>query len=258
MARTRREPGRQSGAVVMRGGARRPTEDQRLLQGGSEPSFLHTDTWRALRILGEFVEGFEALATVGPAVSVFGSARVPRSDPYYRLARKLGRHLVGAGFAVITGGGPGIMEAANRGAKEYGGLSIGCNIELPHEQQGNPYANLSMQFRYFFVRKLMFVKYSEGFVIFPGGFGTLDELFEAVTLVQTRKIKQFPIVLYDSGYWAGMLDWIRDRLLEEGKISPEDRELLMVADSPQEIVDQVGACVHGDCDHPFHRAENAL
>jgi len=150
------------------------------------------------------------------------------------------------------------MEAANRGAQEAGGISVGLNIQLPHEQALNDYVDLGIEFRYFFVRKLMFVKYSEGFVIFPGGFGTLDELFEAVTLVQTRKIKQFPIVLYDSGYWAGMLDWIRDRLLEEGKISPEDRELLMVADSPQAIVDQVGACVHGDCDHPFHRAENAL
>jgi hypothetical protein len=183
---------------------------------------------------------------------------VPAGHPTYEAARETGRLFAESGFAVVTGGGPGLMEAANLGARDGGGLSIGCNIELPHEQQGNPYANLSMQFRYFFVRKLMFVKYSEGFVIFPGGFGTLDELFEAVTLVQTRKIKQFPIVLYDSGYWAGMLDWIRDRLLGEGKISPEDRELLMVADSPQAIVDQVGACVHGDCDHPFHRAENAL
>ena len=220
---------------------RRRTEDEQLLQR-QDAAFTHTDPWRVMRISAELVEGFERLAEVGLAVTIFGSARVPAGHPSYEAARETGRLFAESGFAVVTGGG----------------LSIGCNIELPHEQQGNPYANLSMQFRYFFVRKLMFVKYSEGFVIFPGGFGTLDELFEAVTLVQTRKIKQFPIVLYDSGYWAGMLDWIRDRLLEEGKISPEDRELLMVADSPQAIVDQVGACVHGDCDHPFHRAENAL
>ena len=220
---------------------RRRTEDEQLLQR-QDAAFTHTDPWRVMRISAELVEGFERLAEVGLAVTIFGSARVPAGHPTYEAARETGRLFAESGFAVVTGGG----------------LSIGCNIELPHEQQGNPYANLSMQFRYFFVRKLMFVKYSEGFVIFPGGFGTLDELFEAVTLVQTRKIKQFPIVLYDSGYWAGMLDWIRDRLLDEGKISPEDRELLMVADSPQAIVDQVGACVHGDCDHPFHRAETAL
>ncbi|HVG89636.1 MAG: TIGR00730 family Rossman fold protein [Gaiellales bacterium] len=236
---------------------RRRTEDEQLLQR-QDAAFTHTDPWRVMRISAELVEGFERLAEVGLAVTIFGSARVPAGHPTYEAARETGRLFAESGFAVVTGGGPGLMEAANLGARDGGGLSIGCNIELPHEQQGNPYANLSMQFRYFFVRKLMFVKYSEGFVIFPGGFGTLDELFEAVTLVQTRKIKQFPIVLYDSGYWAGMLDWIRDRLLEEGKISPEDRELLMVADSPQAIVDQVGACVHGDCDHPFHRAENAL
>jgi uncharacterized protein (TIGR00730 family) len=236
MARTRREPGRQSGAVVMRGGARRPTEDQRLLQGGSEPSFLHTDTWRALRILGEFVEGFEALATVGPAVSVFGSARVPRSDPYYRLARKLGRHLVGAGFAVITGGGPGIMEAANRGAKEYGGLSIGCNIELPFEQDLNDYVDLGMQFRYFFVRKTMFVKYAEAFCIFPGGFGTLDELFESLTLIQTGKVEHFPICLFGTEYWSGLLEWIGRRPREQGKIGPDDLSLITVTDDVEEAV----------------------
>jgi uncharacterized protein (TIGR00730 family) len=239
MARTRRVPGRQSGAVVMRGRARRPTEDQRLLQGGEEPSFLHTDTWRALRILGEFVEGFEALATVGPAVSVFGSARVPRSDPYYRLARKLGHHLVGAGFAVITGGGPGIMEAANRGAKEAGGLSIGCNIELPFEQDLNDYVDLGMQFRYFFVRKTMFVKYAEAFCIFPGGFGTLDELFESLTLIQTGKVEHFPICLFGAEYWRGLLEWIGKRPREQGKIGPDDLSLVTVTDDVEEAVSTI-------------------
>jgi uncharacterized protein (TIGR00730 family) len=236
MARTRREAGRQSGAVTMRGGAQRPTEDQRLLQGGGEPSFLHTDTWRALRILGEFVEGFEALAAVGPAVSVFGSARVARSDPHYRLSRKLGRHLVNAGFAVITGGGPGIMEAANRGAKEAGGLSIGCNIELPFEQDLNDYVDLGMQFRYFFVRKTMFVKYAEAFCIFPGGFGTLDELFESLTLIQTGKVEHFPICLFGTEYWRGLLDWIGQRPRAQGKIGPDDLSLLTVTDDVEEAV----------------------
>ena len=236
---------------------RRRTEDEQLLQR-QDAAFTHTDPWRVMRISAELVEGFERLAEVGLAVTIFGSARVPAGHPTYEAARETGRLFAESGFAVITGGGPGLMEAANLGARDGGGLSIGCNIELPHEQQRNPYLDLSMQLPLLLRAQADVRKYSEGFVIFPGGFGTLDELFEAVTLVQTRKIKQFPIVLYDSGYWAGMLDWIRDRLLEEGKISPEDRELLMVADSPQAIVDQVGACVHGDCDHPFHRAENAL
>jgi len=229
-------------------------EDRKLLE--SHDGDLAGD---ARRIGAEFLEGFIAVERIDrPAITVFGSARIHGDSEEYAQAREVGRLLAKAGFAVVTGGGPGVMEAANRGAREGGGLSVGFNIDLPHEQHENPYLDIELTFKHFYARKTMFVKAAEGFVIFPGGFGTLDELFEAVTLVQTRKIKQFPIVLYDSGYWAGMLDWIRDRLLEEGKISPEDRELLMVADSPQAIVDQVGACVHGDCDHPFHRAENAL
>ncbi len=171
--------------------------------------------WRVLRIQGEFVHGINALAEVGAAVAVFGSARMKESDPDYQAAQELGRRLVEAGFAVITGGGPGIMEAANRGAIEReAGLSVGLNIELPHEQEGNPYTNLAVNFRYFFVRKTMFVKYSDGFVIFPGGFGTLDELFEALTLVQTKKIKKFPVVLYNSAYWRGLLEWLKGHMLE--------------------------------------------
>ena len=175
--------------------------------------FTQTDTWRALRILGEFVEGFDALAGVGPAVSIFGSARVRASDPDYRSARRLAARLSREGFAIITGGGPGIMEAANRGATEAGGLSIGCNIELPYEQGLNPYVKLGIEFRYFFVRKTMFVKYAQAFVIFPGGFGTLDELFEALTLVQTGKVEHFPIVLFGTQFWGGMLVWLNNRVV---------------------------------------------
>ena len=193
--------------------------------------FTHTDPWRVLRIQGEFVYGFNALAELGAASASSARPASAPDHPYYAAAQELGRMLVEAGFAVITGGGPGIMEAANRGAFEAGGLSIGCNIELPFEQADNPYANLKINFRYFFVRKTMFVKYSEGFVIFPGGFGTLDELFEALTLVQTRKIHRFPIVLYGSDYWSGLLDWIKGTQLAEGMISPEDLNLLIVSDS---------------------------
>jgi uncharacterized protein (TIGR00730 family) len=232
---TTRDPTRRSGAVMMRGGARRPTEDQRLLQEGREPAdFLETDTWRALRILGEFVEGFDALANIGPAVSIFGSARAKRSDPEYRLARRVARRLVKEGFAIITGGGPGVMEAANRGAQEAGGLSIGCNIELPFEQDLNDYVDLGMQFRYFFVRKTMFVKYAEAFCIFPGGFGTLDELFESLTLIQTGKIEHFPVVLFGTAYWKGLFDWIRARPLAEGKVAAEDFELFTLTDDVDE------------------------
>src|SRR3954467_12968933 len=203
------------------------TADEHLLQR-HDATFLHTDPWRILRITGEFVEGFDQLADVGVAVAVFGSARPPADDPTYVPARETARLLVADGFGVITGGGPGIMEAANMGAAEAGGVSIGCNIELPHEQHSNTYANLSMEFRYFFVRKTMFVKYSEAFVVFPGGFGTLDELFEALTLVQTGKIHRFPIVLYDSAYWGEMLGWMERSLLEQGMISPEDPDLLQL------------------------------
>ena len=213
------------------------TEDERLLESPTSAiDFTRTDPWRVFRIMGEFVEGFDTLAKTGKAVAIFGSARVPVDDPQYAAARETARLVAEAGFAVITGGGPGIMEAANHGAVDAGGLSIGCNIELPFEQGTNPYVEVPINFRYFFVRKTMFVKYSEAFIIFPGGFGTMDELFEALTLIQTGKIRDFPVILFGSDYWAGMLDWIRKVMLEEGKISPEDVELLLVTDSPEEAV----------------------
>ena len=242
MPRRKREPERRRGAVVVRGtdmGDRR-TEDQKLLRS-REPlgGFQDTDTWRTLRILGEFVEGFDALADVGPAVSIFGSARVGRRNRYYGAARRLAAALAKQGFAIITGGGPGIMEAANRGAKEAGGISIGCNIELPFEQGLNEYVDLGMEFRYFFVRKVMFVKYAEGFVIFPGGFGTLDELFESLTLIQTGKVDNFPVVLYGAEYWEGMLRWIREKPLYEEKVSPEDLDLLIVTSDIDEACEAI-------------------
>jgi uncharacterized protein (TIGR00730 family) len=234
MPRRKKEPERRRGAVVVRGkaDAQRRTEDQELLRTAPAAAFefRETDTWRTLRIMGEFVEGFDALAQIGPAVTVFGSARVGRRNRYYGAARRVAAALARHGFAIITGGGPGIMEAANRGAKEGGSLSIGCNIELPFEQGLNEYVDLGMEFRYFFVRKTMFVKYAEGFVIFPGGFGTLDELFESLTLIQTGKVEHFPIVLYGKEYWNGLLKWIRERPLYEEKISPEDLDLLTVTD----------------------------
>jgi uncharacterized protein (TIGR00730 family) len=236
MPRRKKEPERRRGAVTMRGkaDANRLTEDQVLLRSAPEFEFRDSDTWRTLRIMGEFVEGFDALAEVGPAVTVFGSARVGRRNRYYGAARRVAAALARNGFAIITGGGPGIMEAANRGAKEGGGLSIGCNIELPFEQGLNEYVDLGMEFRYFFVRKTMFVKYAEGFVIFPGGFGTLDELFEALTLIQTGKVEHFPIVLYGKDYWNGLLQWIRERPLYEEKIGPEDLGLLTITDDVEE------------------------
>jgi uncharacterized protein (TIGR00730 family) len=218
-----------------------PTADEHLLQRRRTADFIHTDTWRTLRIQAEFVEGFDALAELGPAVSVFGSARLGPRHPSCRAARALGRALAERGIAVITGGGPGVMEAANRGASEAGGISVGCNIELPFEQQLNRYVNLGIEFRYFFVRKTMFVKYAEAFVIFPGGLGTMDELFEALTLVQTGKIRRFPVVLFDSAYWGGLVDWMRERALAEGKISAED----VVRDDHQVDVDEaVSVVVH--------------
>jgi uncharacterized protein (TIGR00730 family) len=236
MPRRKKEPERRRGAVVVRGGghARRRTEDQELLRPQPLPEFRATDTWRTLRILGEFVEGFDALADVGPAVSIFGSARVGRRNRYYAGARRTAAALGKEGFAIITGGGPGIMEAANRGARDAGVLSVGCNIELPFEQGLNEYVDLGMEFRYFFVRKTMFVKYAEGFVIFPGGFGTLDELFESLTLIQTGKVEHFPVVLFGKDYWGGLLQWIRDRPLFEEKISPEDLDLVTITDNPDE------------------------
>ncbi len=217
------------------------TEDEALLQRPTRPEFLDTDPWRSLRILSEFVEGFDALAEVGRAVSVFGSARTKPDHRYYGQARELGALLGQAGYAVITGGGPGIMEAANRGCQEGGGLSVGCNIELPHEQGLNPYVDLGVAFRYFFARKVMFVKYADAFVIFPGGYGTLDELFEALTLIQTRKVQDFPVILMGTDYWTGMIDWIRGSLLAEAAINPEDVDLLRLTDDPAEAVEIIGA-----------------
>jgi uncharacterized protein (TIGR00730 family) len=220
-------------------------------------AFTHTEPWRVLRIQGEFVHAINALAEVGAAVTVFGSARIQESNPLYEDARRLGKLLVDAGFAVITGGGPGIMEAVNRGAFEAGGSSIGLNIQLPFEQKGNPYVNLAVDFRYFFVRKTMFVKFCDGFVIFPGGFGTLDEMFEALTLVQTRKINRFPILLYGASYWKGLLDWVVDTMLESGAISPEDMNLLIVTDSLEEIRDSMVECYKKRCWDTWKRSVGA-
>jgi uncharacterized protein (TIGR00730 family) len=212
------------------------TEDEKLLERRPTPAFLETDPWRALRILSEFVEGFDAMARVGPAVTMFGSARTQKDDPIYETARTIAKRLAEAGYAVITGGGPGAMEAANRGCREGGGLSVGCNIELPHEQGTNAYVDLAVEFRYFFARKVMFVKYADAFVILPGGFGTLDELFEALTLIQTRKVRNFPVVLVGKSYWAGLLDWIRDTVLAQTNIDEVDLALLQLTDDPDEVV----------------------
>jgi uncharacterized protein (TIGR00730 family) len=215
--------------------------DHGLLQAGGDAAFLHTDPWRALRILSEFVEGFDALSRCGRAVSMFGSARLDESSPFYALARAVGERAAKAGLTVITGGGPGLMEAANRGAKEAGGFSVGCNIELPHEQRANPYLDLMIDFRYFFVRKTMFVKYAEGFVVFPGGFGTLDELFEALTLIQTGKIDRFPIVLMGSQTWQGLLDWLHSDALDGQRITETDLALLTITDDPDEAIAAITA-----------------
>jgi uncharacterized protein (TIGR00730 family) len=189
--------------------------------------------------LSEFVEGFDALAEIPRAISVFGSARITEDDPMYAAARQVGTEIAAAGLAVITGGGPGIMEAANRGAHEAGGVSVGCNIELPFEQMTNPYADIAIDFEHFFVRKMMFVKYAEGFVVFPGGFGTLDELFESLTLIQTGKVVHFPVILFGSHYWNGLLEWLQTRLLEEGKVGPQDLDIFTISDDPREVVHQI-------------------
>jgi uncharacterized protein (TIGR00730 family) len=215
------------------------TTDQRLLDSREPSDWVHTDPWRVLRIQAEFVEGFGLLADVPQAVSIFGSARTKPDTEEYVLAERIGAALAGAGYPVITGGGPGIMEAANRGAVSAGGVSIGLGIELPFEQSLNDYVDIGIEFRYFFVRKTMFVKYSQAFVVLPGGFGTLDELFEAITLVQTRKITRFPIVLVGTTFWSGMLDWIKTQMLPAGNISDEDLELVHLTDDPAEVVDIV-------------------
>ncbi len=214
-----------------------PADRMLLERSAIEELSHHADPWRVLRILSEFVEGFDALNEVGPAVTVFGSARTKRTDPFYRSAEQLGRALAQRGFAVITGGGPGLMEAANKGCHDAGGLSVGCNIELPHEQSLNSYVDLGVEFRYFFVRKNMFVKYARGFVIFPGGFGTLDELFESLTLAQTGKIEHFPIVLFGSRYWIGLLDWLKEQVLGADAIAPEDLQLMTLTDDPEEAAE---------------------
>src|SRR5438067_398733 len=226
-----------------------PTEDEQLLKK-PEPTpsdFTRSDTWRVLRIMGEFVNGFDTLAEVGAAVTIFGSARIGRANPMYASATELARMLAEQGFAIITGGGPGVMEAANKGAKEAGGMSIGCNIELPFEQGTNQYVDVAINFRYFFVRKMMFVKYSEAFVIFPGGFGTMDELFEALTLIQTGKVQNFPLILFGSHYWRGLLDWIKTTMLPEKKISAEDLNLLIVTDSVEEACETIVKCYTDMC-----------
>lgn len=212
------------------------TTDQRLLDSRGPADWVHADPWRVLRIQAEFVEGFGLLAELPKAVSVFGSARTDPGSQEYRLGEEIGAKLHEAGYAVITGGGPGIMEAANKGCDQAGGLSVGLGIELPFEQSMNEHLDIGLEFRYFFVRKTMFVKYSQAFVVLPGGFGTLDELFEAITLVQTRKITRFPIVLVGTQFWGGLVDWVKNTMLPGGKISPEDLDLFHLTDDPDEAV----------------------
>jgi uncharacterized protein (TIGR00730 family) len=233
----RRTPERHRGPVTLRREeVLSSTADQRLLDSRGRADWRTRDAWRALRILSEFVEGFDTLSDLPPAVSVFGSARAKPDSAECQLAEALGAALAGAGYAVITGGGPGVMEAANKGASEAGGLSVGLGIELPFEQGINDWVDIGIDFRYFFARKTMFVKYAQAFVVLPGGFGTMDELFEALTLVQTRKVTRFPVVLMGTWYWRGLLDWMRDTMAEEGKIGPEDLQLICVTDDVDEAV----------------------
>jgi uncharacterized protein (TIGR00730 family) len=236
-SRNHRPRERQMGSVVLRRGqVPGSTTDQRLLDSRDPSDWVHADPWRVLRIQAEFVEGFGALAGLGPAVSVFGSARTPEDHPHYRIAERLGSRLAEAGFAVVTGGGPGAMEAVNKGACQAGGVSVGLGIELPFEQDINSWVDLAVNFRYFFARKMMFVKYAQGFVVLPGGFGTFDELFEALVLVQTHKVTSFPIVLIGTEYWRGLLDWINGPVVRESMISPEDLSLLRLTDDVDEAV----------------------
>ncbi|MEW1922321.1 TIGR00730 family Rossman fold protein [Streptomyces sp. NPDC088360] len=225
------------GPVVRRRDQIKPgTTDQRLLESEGDSEWVHTDPWRVMRIQSEFVEGFGALAELGPAVSVFGSARTPVESPEYEAGVEIGRALVDAGFAVITGGGPGAMEAANKGAREAKGVSVGLGIELPFEQGLNQHVDIGLNFRYFFVRKMMFVKYAQGFVVLPGGLGTLDELFEALTLVQTQKVTRFPIVLFGTEYWGGLVDWLKNTVVAQGKAADKDLLLFHVTDDVSEAV----------------------
>jgi uncharacterized protein (TIGR00730 family) len=237
-----RPPEKQRGpATLRRGQVQESTTDQRLLDTRGPSDWVHTDPWRVLRIQSEFVEGFGLLAELPRAVSIFGSARTPPGTPAYLAAEQLGAAFARAGWAVITGGGPGVMEAANKGASEAGGISVGLGIELPFEQQLNNWVDLGVNFRYFFARKTMFVKYAQAFVVLPGGFGTMDELFEALTLVQTRKVTSFPVILYGSSYWSGLLSWLRDTMAIEGNIRPEDLDLMQVSDDVAEVVAIVDA-----------------
>lgn len=217
----------------------RETEDERLLQPARDVRAIGKEAWRVFRIMGEFVEGFEEMNEIETAVSIFGSARTRPDDPMYEACVETARLLGEAGYAIITGGGPGMMEAANQGARSAGATSVGCNIELPFEQSSNPYIDVSIDFRYFFVRKTMFVKYACGFVIFPGGFGTMDELFEALTLIQTNKVLNFPVVLFGTEYWKGLLDWINGTMAVEGKIAAKDLDLIFVTDDPAAVRDHI-------------------
>ncbi|GAB2482720.1 TIGR00730 family Rossman fold protein [Luteococcus sediminum] len=224
------------GAVVRRGDQHAgATTDERLLADQTE-GWRHTDPWRIMRIQSEFVEGFDALAEIGPAVSIFGSARTSPAHPMYQAAERLGAELTRRGRAVVTGGGPGIMEAANRGADLAGGVSVGLGIELPYEASMNRHVNLGINFRYFFARKVMFLKYAQGFIVMPGGFGTFDELFEALTLSQTGKVRHFPVVLFGRDYWGGLVDWLRERALADGYLAPADLDMFLVTDDEQEAL----------------------
>ncbi|MGH3361233.1 MAG: TIGR00730 family Rossman fold protein [Nocardioides sp.] len=249
---------KQKGPVTLRRGQvdEGTTTDQRLLDSRGPSEWVHTDPWRVLRIQAEFVEGFGALAELGPAISVFGSARTTPDHPSYAVAEEVGRKLVAAGFAVITGGGPGVMEAANKGASEADGVSVGLGIELPFESGLNQWVDVGINFRYFFARKTMFVKYAQGFIVLPGGLGTFDELFEALTLVQTRKVTSFPVVLLGVDYWSGLLAWLRDSVLADGKIAAADLDMFRLTDDVDEAVAVMVAASEGRLPTPpAHRAE---
>lgn len=235
------------------------TRDDHAFERAMNFDFTITDPWRVLRIMSEFVNGFDALAHIPASVTIFGSARTKAGDPAYEAAVETARLLARAGFGVITGGGPGIMEAGNKGAQDGGNLSIGCNIELPFEQFANQHLDISLDFNYFFVRKTMFIKYSSAFIIFPGGFGTMDELFEALTLIQTHKVSHFPVILYDSKYWSGLLNWMRETMLTHGTVSPQDLDLLRISDDPEEICRLVGEAYHASfnmSDDDFNREKS--
>jgi uncharacterized protein (TIGR00730 family) len=258
----RPRPTRHRGPVVLRGGEpdsqpEGSTTDQRLLDRRGPSDWVHTDPWRVLRIQSEFVEGFGLLAELPRAVSVFGSARTPVDHPEYATGRALGAALARAGFAVITGGGPGAMEAVNRGASEAGGVSVGLGIELPFEQRLNDWVDVGINFRYFFARKTMFVKYAQAFVILPGGFGTLDELFESLTLVQTRKVTRFPVILVGSDYWSGLLGWFRDTVVPAGKVAAADLDLLTVTDDVDQVVKLIleADTLRDECARPAYDGE---